>query len=91
MVKETTLIQNYFKHKLKYKIMTKDEIINSVTKKHIKIYRLHLLELSNKDISALLKTNVGHVYNVLKSYKGNVLRISKAMQLVLTKQPNIQQ
>jgi IS30 family transposase len=36
--------------------------------KHIKIWKLHKLGLSNKDVATSLGTNTGHVYNVLKEY-----------------------
>ena len=55
--------------------MTQEELTQKVielnTKKHIKIYKLKQLEFSNKLIANLLKTNTGHVYNVLKKYNEN--------------------
>lgn len=60
--------------------MTKEQIIELQAPKHVKIYRLHLLNLSSKEIAEALKTNPGHVYNALKTYKDNVKRISDAMQ-----------
>jgi len=48
--------------------MTKEEILNLTSKKHVKIYRLSQLGLSKKEVAALLSTNVGHVFNVLKDY-----------------------
>lgn len=49
--------------------MTKEQVSELNCKKHIKIYKLNQLGLSNKDIAEQLKTNYGHVYNVLKMYK----------------------
>lgn len=49
--------------------MTKEQVIEMTAKKHVKIYKLKQLGLTNKDIAEALKTNVGHVYNVLKSYE----------------------
>lgn len=46
-------------------------IINLTCSKHIKIYKLHKLGLSNKEVATEAKTNVGHVYNVLKDYEAN--------------------
>lgn len=37
--------------------------------KHVKIYKMSLIGLSNKKIAEELNTNVGHVYNVLKNYR----------------------
>lgn len=44
------------------------EVIALNCTKHIKIYKLKQLELSNKSIAMLIGTNTGHVYNVLKKY-----------------------
>lgn len=51
--------------------MTKEEIIALSCKKHIKIYKLKQLGLTNKEVAEALKTNVGHVYNALKNYANN--------------------
>jgi hypothetical protein len=48
--------------------MIKEEILQLNSKKHIKIWKLHKLGLSNKEIASLLGTGVGHVFNVLKEY-----------------------
>lgn len=53
-------------------------IINLTCSKHIKIYKLHKLGLSNKDVAENAKTNVGHVYNVLKDYEANSSKKEKA-------------
>lgn len=49
--------------------MTIDEVKSMTCKKHIKIYKLSLLGLTNKQIADALGTNSGHVYNALKDYK----------------------
>lgn len=48
--------------------MTKEQVIEMSAKKHVKIYKLKQLGLSNKEIAEALQTNVGHVYNALKKY-----------------------
>lgn len=48
--------------------MTKENIVALSAKKHVKIYKLKQLGLSNKDIASALATNPGHVYNALKNY-----------------------
>ena len=49
--------------------MTKENIIALTCKKHVKIYKLKQLGLSNKEIAETLGTNAGHVYNALKNYE----------------------
>lgn len=49
--------------------MTKEQVIALECKKHIKIYKLKQLGLTNKEIAEALATNVGHIYNALKSYE----------------------
>ena len=49
--------------------MTKENIIELTCKKHVKIYKLKQLGLSNKEIAEALGTNAGHVYNALKNYE----------------------
>jgi DNA-binding NarL/FixJ family response regulator len=51
--------------------MTKEQVTELNCKKHIKIYKLKQLGLSNKEIAESLKTNTGHVYNALKKYDAN--------------------
>ena len=51
--------------------MTKEQVIEMSAKKHVKIYKLKQLGLSNKEIAEALQTNVGHVYNALKKYDAN--------------------
>jgi len=48
--------------------MTKENIIALDCKKHIKIYKLKQLGLTNKEVAIELSTNTGHVYNSLKNY-----------------------
>jgi len=45
------------------------KIANLDCKKHIKIYALNKIGLSNKEVADALGTNTGHVCNVLKMYK----------------------
>lgn len=58
--------------------MTKEEITQLTCKKHVKIYKLKQLGLTNKEIAEALGTNAGHVYNVLKDYESNPTKIDKA-------------
>lgn len=51
--------------------MTTQQVSELNCKKHVKIYKLKQLGLSNKQIAEELKTNVGHVYNELKRYNNN--------------------
>ena len=51
--------------------MTTQQVSELNCKKHVKIYKLKQLGLSNKEIAQELKTNVGHVYNELKRYSAN--------------------
>ena len=48
--------------------MTKEQVIEMSAKKHVKIYKLKQLGLTNKEVAEALKTNAGHVYNALKKY-----------------------
>lgn len=48
--------------------MSQEQILQLECKKHIKIFRLSQIGLPNKEIAALVKTNVGHVWNVLREY-----------------------
>ncbi len=48
--------------------MTKEQIIESKCFKHVKIYKLKQVGLTNKEIATCLGTNVGHVHNELKRY-----------------------
>lgn len=51
--------------------MKKEQVTELNCKKHVKIYKLKQLGLSNKEIAEALQTNVGHVYNALKKYDAN--------------------
>jgi hypothetical protein len=57
------------------------EVVNLDCKKHIKIWKLHLLELDKKEIAGTLGTNYGHVYNVIKQYNKDVIKQSNAEQI----------
>jgi len=48
--------------------MSEQEIKSLTCKKHIKIYKLKQLGLTNKLIAQAVGTNSGHVYNALKNY-----------------------
>lgn len=48
--------------------MTKEQVTELNCKKHVKIYKLKQLGLTNKEVAEALQTNVGHVYNALKKY-----------------------
>lgn len=61
--------------------MEQSEIIELQAQKHVKIYLLHESGVSNKGIAEALKTNVGHVYNVLKDYGQNPEKVLKATSL----------
>lgn len=56
----------------------KEQILELQCKKHIQIYKLHQLGLSNKDIAESVKTNAGHVWNVLKSYQSDPKKVEAA-------------
>lgn len=51
--------------------MRKEQVTELNCKKHVKIYKLKQLGLTNKEIAEVLQTNVGHVYNALKKYDAN--------------------
>jgi len=51
--------------------MTKEQVTELNCKKHVKIYKLKQLGLTNKEVAEVLQTNVGHVYNALKKYDAN--------------------
>lgn len=59
----------------------KDKIIALNGHKHVKIYKLSQLGLSNKEIAEAVGTNAGHVYNVLKDYKAKPEKVEKANQV----------
>ena len=51
--------------------MTKEQVTELNCKKHVKIYKLKQLGLTNKEVAEASQTNVGHVYNALKKYDAN--------------------
>lgn len=61
----------------------KDQILKLTCKKHIKIFKLHQLGLSKKDIATSLSTNVGHVYNVIKDYGNSEEKVQNANALLI--------
>lgn len=58
--------------------MTQEQILELTAMKHVKIWKLHKLGISNKDVAGLLGTNVGHVYNVIKDYNSKPDKIEAA-------------
>lgn len=60
--------------------MSKEEILQMHSAKHVKIYMLSRLGLSKKEVASALGTNVGHVYNVLKDYAANPEKADKVPQ-----------
>jgi transcriptional regulator len=65
--------------------MEKDEQIKQITAltapKHVKIYKLSETGMPSSQIAAILGTNAGHVWNVLKSYKDSPEKAEKANQI----------
>lgn len=61
--------------------MTQEQILQLASPKHIKIYKLKQLGLKNAEIAAILGTNAGHVYNVLKDYENSPGKAEKANTL----------
>ena len=55
-----------------------DHIKQMNCKKHIKIYKMHLLGLKNNEIADHLGTNAGNVYNYLKEYSQKPERVEEA-------------
>lgn len=62
--------------------MNEDQILQLVCKKHIKVFKLSQLGLSNSEVAKKLGTNQGHVWNVLKKYKNDQALVDKANELV---------
>lgn len=62
----------------------KEQILSLTCKKHIKIYKLKELGLSNKEIADSLGTNQGHVYNALKKYKDDPKKVEQANAIKIT-------
>lgn len=61
--------------------MDKQQILELDCKKHIKIFKLKQMGLSNKQIASELKTNAGHVYNALKDYNKKPEKVTAANAL----------
>lgn len=61
----------------------KESILQLSGKKHIKIFKLHQQGLTKKEIAELLKTNTGHVGNVLKDYTANPKKAEAADAIVI--------
>ncbi|MEK6883969.1 MAG: helix-turn-helix domain-containing protein, partial [Nanoarchaeota archaeon] len=61
--------------------MTKDEILKLDSKKHVKIWLLHKLGMSRKEIAEALGTNSGHVGNEIKAYEKDGLKQAAAEKL----------
>lgn len=61
--------------------MNKEEILKLTCHRHVKIFKLHQLGLTNKEIAEVMKTNAGHVYNAIKSYVGKPERVLAAEKI----------
>ena len=70
-------------HNYNYYNMNKEKIIALECKKHIKIYKLNQIGLSNKEIAESLKTNIGHVYNALKEYSNKPHKAEVANSIII--------
>lgn len=62
-----------------------NEILELGCKKHIKIFKLHQQGVDNKRIAELVKTNAGHVWNVLNEYKKNPSKVEAANSIEISK------
>jgi IS30 family transposase len=62
----------------------KEQILKLTCKKHIKIYKLHQLGLSNREIAEAVGSNSGHVYNALKDYQTKPEKVKTADELIVT-------
>jgi hypothetical protein len=62
-----------------------NEILELTCKKHIKIFKLHQQGVGNKQIAELVKTNAGHVWNVLNEYKKHPEKIEVANSIEIIK------
>ena len=58
--------------------MTKEQIVGLTTKKHVKIWKLKQIGLTNKEIAEAIGTNAGHIHNALKDYEKNPSKIEAA-------------
>jgi transcriptional regulator len=61
----------------------KEKICQLTCKKHIKIFKLHQLGLTNKEVAAAVGTNSGHVYNVLKDYEKKPEKVEAANLIIV--------
>lgn len=59
----------------------KEQILKLDVKKHVKIYKLHQLGLSRREIAELLNTNQGHVGNALRDYQNNPNKVELANKI----------
>lgn len=59
-----------------------DQIMQIDCKKHIKIYLLSQQGIDNKKIAELVKSNAGHVWNVLNDYKTKPEKVELANKLI---------
>ena len=62
--------------------MTKEQISGLTAKKHVKIYLLKSIGLTNKEIAEAVGTNAGHVHNALKDYEKNPAKAEEAKKLL---------
>lgn len=58
--------------------MTKEQVLELKCVKHVKVYKLKQLGLSNKEIAEILETNQGHIWNVLNKYSNDSKLIESA-------------
>ncbi len=65
----------------------KEKICQLTCKKHIKIWKLHELGLTNKEISEAVGTNAGHVYNVIKDYGAHPEKVEAAKGIIVEQEP----
>lgn len=57
-------------------------VLRITSKRHVKVWLLHELLLSNKDIATAMGTNTGHVGNVLRDYRANPDKITAAKSMM---------
>lgn len=61
--------------------MDTNNILTLDCKKHVKIYKLKQLGLSNKEVATLCGTNPGHVRNVLIDYTNKPEKVELANKI----------
>ena len=59
----------------------KQQILELTCKKHVKIWKLKQLGLTNKEIADATGTNSGHVYNALKDYANKPEKVQAAEKI----------